>query len=85
VWVGQSGGDQADKEQVYGMLYDAAGKLRYCDLQGQCSLQGWRLLCQAITGGPRVGLMVLRLPDQVLQDLQSFEADILADSDASAG
>ena len=55
------------------MLYDAADQIRYCDLQGQCSLETWSELCEAIVGGPRDGLEVLLLPAQQLQDLQSFE------------
>ncbi len=75
VWIRQSG-----QEQIYGMLYDAEGKIRYCDLQGKCSRQTWRDLCQAITGGPVEGLEVLRLPERSLQDLQTFEAICMTES-----
>lgn len=79
VWIRQSG-----REQIYGMLYDAAGQIQYCDLQGKCTLQTWRDLCLAITGGSEEGLEILRLPDQTLQNLQSFEAACLDDSDTPA-
>ncbi len=73
VWARRQG-----SEQVFGMLYDAGGKLRYCDLRGHCDLAMWRELCRAIGGDQLKGLQVLRLPEQVLQDLQSFEADFLS-------
>ncbi len=73
VWARQQG-----SEQVFGMLYDAGGKLRYCDLRGHCHLATWRELCQAIGGDEISGLQVLRLPEQALQDLQSFEANFLS-------
>ena len=68
VWA-QSGGH----EQVYGMLYDAGGRLQYCDLQGRCSYQNWQSLCVAITGDPNHALEVMLLPHRELKDLQSFE------------
>ena len=78
VWTRQAG-----REQIYGMLYDASGQVRYCDLQGKCTQRTWRELCRAIAGGAVEGLEVLRLPDQRLQDLQTFEATCLIDSESS--
>lgn len=68
VWVGQSGA-----QKIYGMIYDAGGKIRYCDLQGHCSRATWNQLCVAIAGSSEASLSVLTLPDGQLQDLQSFE------------
>ena len=72
VWSMPGGG-----EQVFGMLYDAGGKIQYCDLQGCCSLTPWVALCEAIAGGPREGLVVAVLPEMRLQDLQRFEGNAL--------
>ena len=63
----------ASDQQIFGMIYDAAGKIRYCDLQGSCDFEHWRTLCAAIAGGADSNLEVLTLPDQQLQDLQTFE------------
>jgi hypothetical protein len=71
VWILEAG-----KEQIYGMLYDAAGKLRYCDLQGHCTEATWVRLREAITGGRNEGLMVSLLIENELQDLQSFEKSL---------
>jgi len=80
VWARDSG-----REQIYGMLYDAGGRIRYCELRGKCTQQTWRELCQAITGGAQEGIEILRLPGQVLQDLQSFEASCLVDDEREPG
>ena len=70
VWIPEPG-----KQQIFGMVYDAAGKVRYCDLQGHCDCQTWKELCQAITGDQSSDLEVMILPEQQLQDLQSFETN----------
>lgn len=64
---------QTDHQQVFGMVFDAAGKVRYCDLQGCCDYPHWRKLCLAIAGDATDRLEVLTLPNQQWQDLQSFE------------
>ncbi|MFK8113461.1 MAG: hypothetical protein AB8B91_14750 [Rubripirellula sp.] len=71
VWIRESG-----KQQIYGMLYDAAGELRYCDLQGHCELQTWRELRNAITDCDGAGLEVMLLRENELQDLQTFESSL---------
>jgi len=71
VWS-RSGG----REQVFGMLYDAAGTIRYCELRGRCSGTTWRTLCEAISGDRSAKLEIMLLPDQRLKDLQSFEASL---------
>ena len=69
---------QPGREQVYGILYDAGGRIRYCDLQGTCSRATWLELCRAIAGGEAAaGLEILRLPDRELQDLQTFASSCL--------
>ncbi|TWU58891.1 hypothetical protein Poly51_16710 [Rubripirellula tenax] len=69
VWVRDGGG-----QQIYGMIYDAAGLIQYCELQGKCTLSTWVELRHAITGDPASDdLELMRLPEQKLQDLQSFE------------
>ena len=78
VWNRDSG-----RQQVFGMVYDAAGKVRYCDLQGHCDRQTWKELCQAITGDQCGDLQVMMLPDQRLQDLQSFEETLWPDNQAA--
>ena len=60
-------------EQVFGMLYDAAGQLQYCDLQGNCGFKTWEIVRTAILGDDIAEHEVLLLPAQELQDLQSFE------------
>ncbi|TWU58086.1 hypothetical protein [Rubripirellula reticaptiva] len=69
------------EQQIYGMLYDAAGQIQYCEIQGKCSLSTWIELRSAITGelataGPVIGLQAMRLPEQELQELQSFEKSV---------
>jgi hypothetical protein len=72
VWARDKG-----KQHIFGMLYDADGRLQYCQLQGKGSLETWKMLLAAITGDPSVDRFeLLRLPDQQLQDLQSFEETI---------
>jgi hypothetical protein len=60
-------------EQVFGMLYDSAGKLQYVELQGKTSLQTFRDIVDAIACGDR-NLTTVTLPSGQVQDLQSFEA-----------
>ena len=61
------------REQVFGMLYDAAGQLQYCDLRGNCGFKTWEVVRTAILGDDFAAHEVLLLPDQELQDLQRFE------------
>ncbi len=58
--------------QVDGMIYDRCGILQYADLKGRCPLEDWQLLIQRIAG-PASPATVLRLSDQSLHDLQTFE------------
>lgn len=69
-------------EQVFGMVYDAAGKVQYCDLRGKCGIATWRDVRNAILGGNVSGHEVLLLPHRELKDLQSFE-NCLKKSDSS--
>ena len=71
IWTRQSG-----QHQICGTIYDAASRIRYCDLWGTCSLEMWRELCVAITGGSGDRFEVMLLPNQQLQDLQSFEKNV---------
>jgi hypothetical protein len=75
VWALESG-----RQQIFGMLYDAGGMIRYCELRGRCTLPTWRELCHAIAGAKQEGLEVLLLPGRRLQDLHSFEANCLAET-----
>jgi hypothetical protein len=59
-------------EQIFGMLYDSAGKLQYVDLQGSSSLKTFRAVVDAISCGDR-NLTTVSLPSGEVQDLQSFE------------
>lgn len=69
VWARDQGA-----QQVFGMLYDAAGEIRYCEIQGQCTLETWRQIRTAIAGSPDPGgMQIVRLPEQELQIVQSFE------------
>lgn len=70
-----------DRQQIFGMIYDAAGKIQYCELRGQCDLQSWRDLCFAITGIPVKAGEVLKLPEQRVQDLQNFENTMWSSTD----
>ncbi|MDG2221806.1 MAG: hypothetical protein P8L85_10510 [Rubripirellula sp.] len=63
------------RQQVFGMLYDAAGKIQYAELQGRCDLNVWQQLIDAIRGGKSSDCQILRLPEQHLQNLQSFESE----------
>ena len=60
-------------EQVFGMVYDAAGQVQYCDLRGKCGISTWQTLRLAIVGDLVANHEVLLLPEQELQDLQTFE------------
>jgi hypothetical protein len=68
VWSKKGGG-----EQVYGMLYDAAEKLQYVELWGDCQRAKWQQIVQAIRGDATHDLAVMVLPERQLQDLQRFE------------
>ncbi len=69
VWTRDSG-----KQQIDGMLYDAAGRLQYVELQGKCALPTWQRMVTAIRGALSDDLVVMLLPQRQLQDLQTFEA-----------
>jgi len=71
VWIQNQG-----QQQIYGMLYDAGGQIRYAELQGKCQLQTWRRLIAAICGDSEQQLLVMRLPEREMQDLQSFETEL---------
>lgn len=86
VWTSPGG-----REQVFGMLYDAMGQIQYCELRGACSRASWRALVAAVTGyqfepasfvtagqDAAQAMVVLRLPEQILQNLQSFEETLAA-------
>ncbi len=60
-------------QRLFGMIYDAAGRIQYCELRGCCDLGSWQMLCQAITGNPATALEILSLPNRQRQNLQSFE------------
>jgi hypothetical protein len=69
VWVRDSGA-----QQVYGMMYDAAGSIQYCEMQGKCDLQTWQTLCHAILGSDQQPMLrLMLLPESEWQDFQSFE------------
>ena len=68
VWIREAGA-----QQIYGMLYDAANRLRYCDLQGHCTYETWCELRDAIATSQQQDLEVMLLAENVLQDLQTFE------------
>ncbi|HBJ35889.1 MAG TPA: hypothetical protein DDZ51_14295 [Planctomycetaceae bacterium] len=71
VWVGPNW-------QLDGMIYDHADRIRYIDLKGHCQLQQWQTLMRWIAdpmgSGSREFLTVWGAQQQVLHDLQSFEA-----------
>lgn len=70
VWAPDGG-----RQQVFGMVYDAAGAVQYCELRGQCTRQTWQSLIEAITGSAETeggNLQILTLPAGELQELQSF-------------
>jgi hypothetical protein len=70
VWTRDSG-----RQQIYGMIYDAAGRIQYCELRGECTRPTWKVVVDAISGATAMeGLEVMLLPEQRLQDLQVFEA-----------
>lgn len=72
VWARDKG-----KQHVFGMLYDADGRLQYCQLQGKATLATWKSLLSAISGDDGITeFELLRLPDQELQDLQRFEQTV---------
>jgi hypothetical protein len=84
VWTNPGG-----SEQVFGMLFDAKGQIQYCELRGTCSRASWRALVAAVTGhhfelasittedrDAVMAMVVLRLPEQILQDFQSFEESL---------
>ena len=72
VWTRHGG-----TERVFGMLYDAAGRLQYAELRGRCSLETFVQLRSAMLGNPLDGepISVVRLPEGRLQKLQQFETE----------
>ena len=71
VWIRDAG-----EQQIFGMIYDAGGRIQYCEIQGHCEYQTWKELHAAITGQSNPVIEVVRLPDQQLQELQLFEASL---------
>jgi len=65
------------REQVFGMVYDAADQVQYCVLRGTCGIATWQTLRGAIVGDAVVNHEVLLLPEQELQDLQTFESCLI--------
>ncbi len=63
--------DARQRQQVDGMLYDAAGRLQYVDLKGTCSCAAWQRLVAQIA--PAASLTVLPVQQGGLQPLQRFE------------
>lgn len=62
------------REQLFGMIYDAAGQIQYIELRGTCRLATFEHLVAAANGGKSAECVVQRLPDQQLQELQGFVA-----------
>ncbi len=58
--------------QIGGMIYDRAEIVQYVELQGSIPREYWQRLIAAIAGADGQPT-VLRLQDQSLHDLQSFE------------
>jgi hypothetical protein len=58
--------------QIGGLIYDRDDVVQYVELQGTAPADQWRSVISAIAG-PHVQPSVLRLQDQSLHDLQSFE------------
>ncbi|MEM1068582.1 MAG: hypothetical protein AAGI63_06790 [Planctomycetota bacterium] len=63
------------RQQVFGMVYDAAGAIQYIELWGRCERITWQQIVHAATGSQSSHFEVLRLPDQRLQELQDFETE----------
>ena len=63
------------RQQVFGMIYDAAGRIQYIELRGSCEKVTWRQLIGAATGSHSTDYLVLKLPEQRLQELQDFELE----------
>lgn len=81
VWARDKG-----KQHVFGMLYDAEGRIQYCQLQGKATLATWKELLAAIIGDDSIDQCeLLRLPAQELQDLQGFEETIWQVTDHRTG
>jgi len=58
--------------QIGGLIYDRAEIVQYVELQGALPVDCWQRLISALAGPDRQ-VSVLRLQDQSLHDLQSFE------------
>ncbi len=65
-------------EKLFGMLYDAAGRLQYVDIRGEVTQATLLRVVQAICGaGESVErLVVLQLPSRELKTFQSFQATV---------
>ncbi len=72
VWT-RDGGAQ----QIYGMLYDAAGQIQYCELQGQCKYSSWRTLVRAIQGPANGGPPTVPPPHRESQPVQGQSDGLL--------
>jgi hypothetical protein len=59
--------------QIFGMLYDAAGRLQYAELRGHCNLSQWRQVLGAIAGDQWQDIAIMVLPERQWQELQTFE------------
>ncbi len=65
----------SDGDHVFGMIYDdAEGRVQYCELRGTCGRSALRELLDAIVGeDDTTNLELLVLPEQRLEELQTFE------------
>ena len=61
--------------QIGGIIYDRQEVVQYVELQGTAPAERWQSLVRAIAG-PTGQVSVLRLQDQSLHDLQSFESSV---------
>lgn len=71
------------RQQVFGMLYDAAGTLQYCDLRGACNADTFLSICSAITGQAEKpnAQSILQLPGSVWKEFQTFVAESWPETD----
>lgn len=70
---GSFGWAPSANESIFGMVYDAAGRVQYIELRGECELASWRKVTCAICDSRDEVMLVMCLQKRQLQEFQTFE------------
>ena len=66
----------AANENIFGMVYDAAKRVQYIELRGECEFATWTQLIAAIRGDHTESIVIMCLQKRQMQELQWFEESL---------